>query len=127
MNEFEGTSRRFSSGFNIGNRCYIGTGTNGTNFSDFWEFDALANLEEEFDINQFKIYPNPATEFVKFESGNLNDFEVHVFNQNGGLISKLSTNNHQVLLERNNLSKGIYYFSILSGDKVVYTNKFIFK
>ena len=84
-------------------------------------------MTRSFDINQFKIYPNPATEFVKFESGNLNDFEVHVFNQNGGLISKLSTNNHQVLLERNNLSKGIYYFSILSGDKVVYTNKFIFK
>ena len=72
--EFYGSSRRFSSGFTIGNQAFIGTGTNGTNFNDFWEFDALLGLEEKFDQNQFTCYPNPAVEFVKFNSKNFKHF-----------------------------------------------------
>lgn len=125
--EFYGSSRRFSSGFTIGNQAYIGTGTNGTNFNDFWEFDALLGLEEMFDQNQFKCYPNPAVEFVKFNSKNLSTFNVVVFNTEGKVIGEESTSTNEITFNRTGLKAGVYFYNIISDNQVVYTNKFIFQ
>lgn len=125
--EFYGSSRRFSSGFTIGNKAYIGTGTNGTNFNDFWEFDAIAGLTEMFDINQFKCFPNPATEFVNFRSENLSEFEIQLFDFNGKLIESKRTQNNAVRIERNNLPSGSYIYHVLSEGNTVHTNKIIFQ
>jgi len=42
--DFGGTARFLAAGFSIGNKGYIGTGTNGSDWkSDFWEYDPLTN------------------------------------------------------------------------------------
>ncbi|MDG1147328.1 MAG: T9SS type A sorting domain-containing protein [Crocinitomicaceae bacterium] len=125
--EFYGTSRRFSSGFTIGNRAYIGTGTNGTNFNDFWEFDALLGLEEMFDQNKFKCYPNPAVEYISFKSENLNEFDIVVYNTDGKVIKRESTSTNEVRIHRGRLIAGVYYYAVISKGQVVYKNKFIFQ
>lgn len=64
LEDFIGTARRYSTSFTIGNRCFFGTGTNGTNFSDFWEFDrylSTQNLEE----TKLNVYPNPSSEYIE--------------------------------------------------------------
>ena len=125
--EFYGSSRRFSSGFTIGNKAYIGTGTNGTNFNDFWEFDALAGLSEMFDPNKFKCFPNPATNFVNFQSENLSDFQVQVFNLKGELLNHSETQSNSLRITRNNLTSGTYIYKVVSEGKTVYSNKLIFQ
>lgn len=125
--EFPGSSRRFSSGFSIGNRCYIGTGTNGTNFADLWEFDALASLEEMFDINQFACYPNPAVEKINFNSENLNEFKVIIYDQLGKMIESKSTKNHSIVIHRDGKLSGYYFYQVLLKNTVVHSGKFIFK
>lgn len=45
---FEGTSRRDAVGFAIGDRAYLGTGTNGSSrYDDFWAFDPLLLNDED--------------------------------------------------------------------------------
>ena len=124
--DFDGTSRRFAAGFSIGNRCYFGIGTNGTNFGDFWEFDGLLGLEEMFDAKKFKAYPNPAVDYINFKSENLNEFTLHVYDMNGSHIKSIATENYSIQLNRNNLKKGMYFYSIESEGEKVYSNKFIF-
>ena len=41
--------------FVIANKAYVGIGTNGTNFSDFHEFNPYASLDEKFDITEEKV------------------------------------------------------------------------
>jgi len=125
--EFFGTSRRFAVRFTIGNKAFIGTGTNGTNFNDFWEFDALANLEEMFDHNKFKCYPNPAKEYIKFESENLNEFDVIIYDINGKMINKKSTIKNKIKFNREDLKAGVYFYCVAFKNEIVYKNKFIFK
>ena len=40
---FGGTARRYAVGFSIGTKAYIGTGDDGMNRQDFWEYDQLLN------------------------------------------------------------------------------------
>ena len=104
----------------------MGLGTNGTNFNNFWEFDGLLGLEEMFDKSKFKAYPNPAVDYIKFESKNLSNFTLQVYDMNGSHINTIETNNYSIKLNRDNMKKGMYFYSIESEGKTVYSNKFIF-
>lgn len=66
LEDFPGTSRRYSTGISMGDKCFLGTGTNGTNFNDFWEFDALASLNEK-ENTKIKVYPNPTNDYIVLE------------------------------------------------------------
>lgn len=124
---FPGSARRFSASFQIGERCFFGIGTNGTNFADLWEFDKYANLKELFDANQFACYPNPAVEEINFVSENLDQFEIILYDQLGHMIAQHETNNKKITITRNNNIAGYYFYQVRSDDKIVYTGKFIFK
>lgn len=66
LEDFPGTSRRYSTGISMGDKCFLGTGTNGTNFNDFWEFDALASLNEK-EHTKIMVYPNPTDDYIVLE------------------------------------------------------------
>ena len=125
--EFLGTARRFSSAFQVGQRCFLGTGTNGTNFADLWEFDKYANLKEMFNKNKFACYPNPAVDEIHFTSENLNDFEILLYDPIGRLVSEHSTKNKTITIYRENMIAGYYFYQVRSNHQIVHTGKFIFK
>lgn len=65
---FPGTNRRFPVAFDINGKGYFGTGTNGINMNDFWQYDPsytldLANLENL----KILIYPNPFVDHLNLE------------------------------------------------------------
>jgi N-acetylneuraminic acid mutarotase len=64
--EFPGTSRRFPVAFSIHERGYFGTGTNGINLNDFWQYNPTINTSEidEFSTFSWKVYPNPSSDFL---------------------------------------------------------------
>lgn len=127
LEEFPGTSRRFACGITMGNRCYLGTGTNGTNFNDFWEFDAIAGLEETFDKNQFTCYPNPASSEIHFKSDNLNEFEICLFNNLGQRIQSNYTTIGQVDMNLEELPSGLYLYQVIEKGTVKHSDKLIVK
>lgn len=125
--DFPGSSRRFCSAFTIGNRSYFGTGTNGTNFNDFWEFNAgqvYAGIDEN-DI-QFSFGPNPSIDQIKFSSNKLADFSIQVFSTCGELVTTLNAVNGSCEMNRNGLPAGNYLFNVISDNQTLLTKRFIY-
>ena len=82
MEDFPGTSRRFASGFSIGDKAYFGIGTNGTNFSDFWCFDLLAN-SKEIEFIKINCYPNPTSMDINISWEIIGSIELKIIAANG--------------------------------------------
>ena len=68
IDDFDGTARRYLSGIALNGFGYVGLGTNGTNFKDFWKFDqVLSLLDRNIDKISISAYPNPATEVLNLK------------------------------------------------------------
>ena len=51
----------FDRGIELNGFGYVGLGTNGTNFNDFWKFDqVLSLLDRNLESIELSAYPNPA-------------------------------------------------------------------
>lgn len=128
LEDFPGTSRRFGSSFSIGNRSYVGIGTNGTNFNDFWEFDADLYLNtSSLDIAEVKVYPNPVVTEVTVRMDAYSTFEVALVDMNGKLLQTKKSTTGSCTLMRDNLPSGTYHLRIsvlgnLLGTKTVIFN-----
>ena len=119
--EFPGTSRRFPVAFAIHNRGYFGTGTNGINFNDFWQYNPTINtseLSENLDF-QWNIYPNPSTDFIdvqlptEFPSGQIGE----VRNLTGQVIQRVELYGGLTRIDVSYLTSGTYFFSIPRQEK----------
>lgn len=96
MEDFPGASRRYSTGITLKNQCFLGNGTNGTNFNDFWEFDKYAG-SDELEGDLFKVFPNPCSDYLileECENAELVDIngkriiELHQGSNNVGMIER---------------------------------------
>lgn len=125
--DFPGSSRRYSCGMTVGNRSFVGTGTNGINFNDFWEFTALAGVEEAEEEGTFELYPNPSSDKVNIRSEKYADFEVNVYELSGKKLRSFSTKSGHVLIEKENLESGMYIYHIERVGKVISRGKFEFQ
>ena len=127
QDDHPGTIRRWAVAPMIGNKVYYGLGTNGTNFNDWWQFDAFAGFDEEeldFDLN---IYPNPATNFIQFKSFDLLNYSVQIIDNSGSIVLNGETNNGLLKLEREYLSAGSYRYVILVDRKLIKSGQLIFQ
>ena len=126
MEDYPFTSRRWAVKAKIGERCYMGLGTNGTNFNDFWEFNAVASVDE-FASADFKAYPTLAESHINFVSTSSNDFNIEVYSMLGEKISTLIAVNGSARLEKNNLSSGAYIYHVIKNGEVLLSDRFVFK
>lgn len=88
---------------------------------ELWSvFDSNTASLNDATLTNFKIYPNPAINFIRLNGiGNIEKFTV--FNTLGETILKGNFNNQ---IDVSNLSKGIYFLNIKSKNQI-YTKKFI--
>jgi len=125
--DFYGSSRRFSVSFSIGDRCYMGTGTNGTNFNDFWEFNRLLENDELTESIKTVAYPNPAIDQITIKSDrNLNAL-LEIVNQNGKVVKSIDFIGNSVKVNREDYPSGVYYFQIIESNQIIAADKFIFQ
>lgn len=128
FDEFPGTSRRFGVAFSIGDRSYCGTGTNGTNFADFWEFDAEMFLSTDYlSLDKVKLYPNPAVDFLTIELDGYEQFDVTLTNDIGQIVRQLKTHSGEIRIEREALLPGQYFARIDIKGHYLGTKKIIFQ
>jgi hypothetical protein len=127
--DFPGASRRFCSAFSINNRSYLGIGTSGTNYNDFWEFNAnlvsvgIHSIENDI---QFSYGPNPSTDIIRFSSKELTEYSIRIYTMTGQLITTLASANAHCELNRNGLPSGTYLFEVIQDNKSLLTKRFIF-
>lgn len=127
--DFPGSSRRFCSAFSINNLSYLGIGTSGTNYNDFWEFDAnsvFVNVNTIENEIQFSYGPNPSIDVVRFSSKEINDYNIRIFTMTGQLITTLESVNAKCELQRDGLPAGTYIFKVMQDNKSLLTKRFIF-
>ncbi len=68
--------------------------------------------------DQFKIYPNPATNLLKIRSAEtMND--IMVFNSKGQVVIQKEMNEKNANLDLNNLKSGIYFVRIITDENSV--------
>lgn len=126
LEEFPGAARRYMNAFVIGNKVYAGSGTSGVNYNDLWEYDqTLSILQRDQSYLEVKAYPNPATDFVKFDLNNLpqginyQDVTLYMLSSNGQIILEETFETNEVVFNRNGEANGIYFYSIVyEGQKI---------
>ncbi len=70
-------------------------------------------------VNQLKVFPNPAQDFVTIETNNLQFNRIKIFNIKGKLVKQIDQNNLTGKLNISDLSGGQYIFSFETTDKVI--------
>lgn len=125
--EFEGTKRRFPVAFAIHNRGYFGTGTNGINFNDFWQFNPTDNTIG-LDANevQFNIFPNPVSTELHIKSSIIgsSSIRISIYNSLGKLIFSDAAADYQKI-QFTDWNAGIYLLRIENEGKLVLEQKIV--
>jgi allantoicase len=107
----------------IHDRGYIGTGTNGINLNDFWQFNPIDNTIgiDEITID-FKVYPNPFSNELTIDlNGAQGSYPLNVslIQLNGKTIFNTSVNSDHQSLDLAHLPAGSYLIQISNGHQIL--------
>jgi allantoicase len=121
--DFPGTKRRFPVAWAIHDRGYIGTGTNGVNLNDFWQFNPIDNTigidEVIIDLN---VYPNPFSNELSIDFNGLHGtypLTISLIQLNGKTIFNTCINADQQSLDLAHLPAGSYLIQISNGHQLL--------
>ena len=113
---FPGTNRRFPVAFAIHNRGYFGTGTNGINLNDFWQYNPTINTSEinELSSLSWDVYPNPSADFLHIQLGDGigSDTFAEIYDLTGKIVLHTSLNSGENVLDIQSLPSGTYVCSV---------------
>lgn len=118
IEDFPGTARRYLSSVTHNGYAYVGLGTNGTNFKDFWKYDkTLALLQQNIESIQVNVFPNPSIDYVQIEMNGLPEnavekMTVKMYTLLGKSIEEKSMTQNQVSFVTSGLPSGLYLYSI---------------
>ena len=126
--EFPGSSRRFPVAFAIHDRGYFGTGTNGINFNDFWQFNPTDNsiglTENRIDV---KVYPNPVVDEIHIQTLGFpfEQLELTIFDEHGKLLLKEDLLYFQQNIDVITLKPGTYILKIGNAKQILHQEKIL--
>ena len=91
-----------------------------------YQTDTLTNVDESnFDNQNFKVYPNPVSNFFTIETSiDLVKSELRIENIAGKEIERIIIQSSIINIDCSNFPPGIYFLSILLDDKIIH-QKFI--
>jgi hypothetical protein len=81
----------------------------------------VASNTKEYDLSAFKMYPNPAADFLSLEAESLIR-QVVISDLNTRTIRRISLNNYKGTIDIGGLHQGMYLISI-ETDKGIFTQK----
>jgi len=126
MDDFPGTGRRFSSTFTIGTKAYIGTGTNGTNLNDFWEFDITLTDIDETDTEIALPYPSPSYDYINFNFESNSGISLSIYSIDGRQLMNRNISSTKFKISKTDFGKGTFLYVIKKSEKTVKKGKIIF-
>lgn len=77
------------------------------------------------EIPEIIVFPNPATDYVRFESEQTLLDNIEVYNISGELVAKEIINSAEFSLNVSNFAKGLYMIKIQAQDNKVFTRKIL--
>jgi N-acetylneuraminic acid mutarotase len=127
LEEFPAMARRFTSGFAIGDKGYVGIGTNGTNMRDFWEFDELLSGVDENEMVVAEPYPNPSTDQVLFTVNTNEPAYIRIFDPAGKEVYHSAVIQNTLSITKNELNAGVFIYQVYTESQTLKTGKLIFQ
>lgn len=107
--------RCYASGFAIGTNVYLGTGlyTSTQYYKDIWALDVLL-AGTDHPENQFvhRLYPNPMYASAVLEIPQAEKTIFTLYDLNGNKVRELMITSKKTMLEREDLSSGLYLYSL---------------
>ncbi len=83
-------------------------------------------IDEKSTFNQFKIYPNPASEKLFIYSKNTNAYQIEIHNSLGQILLKGTFDNDKTQFDLSKIESGIYFIRFLnSNNELLLTEKLI--
>ncbi|MCC7303747.1 MAG: T9SS type A sorting domain-containing protein [Bacteroidia bacterium] len=123
LNEFEGISRRYMVGSGVGTHAFVGWGTNGTNFNDWWELGYMSG-SDEFLIAKMECYPNPATDIITLK--NVRGAQLRILGLKGeNVMTVQAGHDEEVVIDVRHLRRGVYVISVEHPGETVQTIKLV--
>lgn len=91
------------------------------------EYYATTGLIENTSTNQYALYPNPFSTQTTLQSENLfKDATLTVYNSFGQQVKQIKNISSQtILLNRENISSGLYFIQLTQGNKIIMNDKLI--
>jgi uncharacterized repeat protein (TIGR01451 family) len=94
-------------------------------FNTIGDMAVVFTSDDILDSDQFSTYPNPASDFVHFSSGEIIQ-RVELYDANGRIIQILTNINQSKLkLSVANYSTGLYYYRVTDKTNAVYGGKIL--
>ncbi len=125
--EFSGTSRRFAAAFSINNIGYVGIGTNGINFNDFWEYNRILE-KENYSPFLVNLYPNPSTDFIVFTFSNFTKHqnnEITIYDMLGNIVKQINCTESVTKVQLDDVPVGNYCYAIKQSGASIKNGQFI--
>ena len=100
------------------------TDESGCSISDSYTLDNIGL--DEYTVNQLKVYPNPAVNYVQISSSTHKIETLKIVSITGKVLQEYKVDAFQFKLERNNLANGIYFLKATINNRQI-TKQVIFK
>lgn len=110
MEDYPFAARRWAVKAKVGERCYMGLGTNGTNFNDWWEFMPMANLEEE--SIEVSVYPNPASDVLNIKLKAYSTANIQLIDLEGRVIIDQNLQGVSLNINVQEVKAGTYFVRV---------------
>lgn len=128
--DFSGIARRYMSCFAIGMRGYGVFGTSGTNYNDLWEYGNLNDIDDnQFNSIAVSAFPNPFNDKITLRIPDqvvVEQATLRLMNISGQTICVINNiNTNELVIERNNLAKGMYFYEMTINKNTKAYGKFI--
>lgn len=121
ISDFPGLARRYIDGFVVGNKAYMGMGTNGTNLKDLWEFNPANTVElpTENQDESIQLYPNPVVDIVHLSiPKQLISSQVFLANSTGNIVFQSTLNSEETSIDLSTYARGVYYLSVIQDNRL---------
>ena len=115
MEDYPFSARRWAVKAKVGERCYVGLGTNGTNFNDFWSFDMLAG-QDEIEFEKITCFPNPTSNKINISWQSSGIVKVEIIGFDGMLMKNEKVNQNSYKIDCSFWPKGNYIIKLTSEN-----------
>lgn len=131
-NQYEdlpGSTRRFAASFSINGKGYVGTGTNGNNFKDFWEFNPQKALTiDQQEKVEVQAFPNPSTDIINISiPAHISAERIDVYDMTGRLVYYTTDIHTNTQLNKNDFGSGTYIYYVSNSRDLICSGKLIFE
>ena len=125
--DFPGTSRRFPVAFAIHDKGYFGTGTNGVNFNDFWQYNPVDDVSSLSELDaQVSFFPNPTSDFLNIKfAGFQEELTYEFINLSGQIMLKGNCSSNNSMIDVKSLPRGSYILSLRKEDSFLFSDQIL--